>query len=206
MHLSPILPTWPHEMYGTIKSNSSLHSHTHAHLLKTHHKPHYATHLPSQRWLTFLYFVSFMLRHWRAIANMPSCFRCCLVLCMAAFYDCAASLRLTRKNLCAMSMVQFLPREQIQDNLHFGECKRAVAGLYYGICVLEWWIMWELCCIAQLFLSSCTYDTKSLHKGAQTLWEGRDWHLSTSIENLFKLEESKLDFNQNSQYVLMLAD
>ena len=85
MHLSPILPTWPHEMYGTIKSNSSLHSHTHAHLLKTHHKPHYATHLPSQRWLTFLYFVSFMLRHWRAIANMTSCFRCCLVLCMVAF-------------------------------------------------------------------------------------------------------------------------
>ena len=101
---------------------------------------------------------------------MSSCFRPCVVLGMAAFCDCAASLRLTHMNLRAMSMLQFMPREQSQDNLRFGKCKRAVTGLYDDVCALEWCIMWELWCIAQFFLTSCIYDTKVTGAGLVRSW------------------------------------
>ena len=55
-----------------------------------------------------------MLRHGRAIANIPFCFRCCVVLRMASFYDCAASLRFTHMNLRAMSMLQVMPESKVK--------------------------------------------------------------------------------------------
>ena len=45
---------------------------------------------------------------------MPLCFRCCVVLQMPSFYDCAASLRLTHMNLCAMSMIQLMPKSKVK--------------------------------------------------------------------------------------------
>ena len=33
---------------------------------------------------------------------------------MAAFYDCAASLRMTHMNLCAMSMLQIMPDSKVK--------------------------------------------------------------------------------------------